>query len=332
MLLVISWRKQTIDFVRSYWMPVSAFIGIPFVALANKYRKADIDFTFLHAVDVANLSFSLWGSFLVSYFVVYCGEHVWMRMIAFYIGGRIDRRANKFLDSGLMKDPWSIVRYYDATDRLKLEWSEAYRRVKINYFAYSAWALFIMWTGIWNLTWGSLFLVGIICYGLFKFDDEIRRLRDQTSRMSYRYRVAIATFGTREERIEHYQKRMQEIEDGPKTPWPRVFYRMAKDIPNVLSFNVDWHSNHSKVTAAVCILIIALHFGNALAKAAEDGPDRLFRVADQELCGKLLVQSYYGFHISVTPDERIVYLPEVDAIEDLARGTTCVTTEDNDHE
>lgn len=312
-------------------MPVSAFIGIPFVALANKYRNADIEFTFLHAVDVANMSFSLWGSFAVMYFFLFCFNFVLLRFIPFVVGGRIDRRANKFLESGIMRDPRSIIRYVDATDRLKLQWSEAFQRSKPNYFALCAWAFFSLWTGIWNLPFGNLFLVGIICYALFKFDDATRQLRYQMAEKSYEYRVAQRTVGTREERIERYWNRLEDIETGPKTPWLKVFYRMAKDIPNVLSFEVDWRSNHSKVTAAVSLLIIALNFGNALAMAAEGGPDRLFRVADQEFCGKLLMQSYYGFHISVGQDERIVYLSEVDVIEDLLPNVSCEGHEDSDN-
>lgn len=304
-------------------MLISAFFGIPFVALANKYRKADIDFTFLHAVDVANLSFSLWGSFAVSYFVVYCGNFVIMRIIPFIIGSRIDGRANKFLDSGVLKDPWSITRYIETTDRLKLEYSEAYQRLKLDYAANYAWALFLLWTGIWNLSFISFLWAAAICYGLFKFDDATRQLRDRMSWKPYRYRYAAELVGPREERIERYRVFLEERERRPKASWSRFIYNMLQDIPSMVSLKVEWNSNHGKVTAAVCILIVALHFGSALALAAEDGPDRVVRIANQEHCGKLLVQSYYGFHMSVGVDERIVFLPRVDAIEDLPLSASC---------
>lgn len=274
--LMISWRTQSMEFIRSYWMPVSAFFGIPFVALANKYRRAEIDFSFLHAFDVASLSFSLWGSFAVLYFAIYCAEYVWLRIVPFIIGLRIDKRAIKFLERGVLKDPLNVTRYIDFTDRLKLEYSEAYQRLKIDYFRTSAWALLIMWTGVWGLPFYNLIWVVMICYGLFKFDDATIRLRNQMAWKPYEYRYAADVRGTREERVERFKAAIDQRAKRPKLPWPKAFFLMLKDLPKDLSFKIEWNTNHAKITAAVSILVLALNFGNAMATAAKDGPNRLF--------------------------------------------------------
>lgn len=320
---MMSWQTPIVEFVRSYWMPVSAFFGIPFVALANHYRRSDIDFTYLSALDVANLSFSLWGSFLISYFTVFCFSFVSLRIIPFYMNGLTENRALKFMDSGRLKDPLSVVRYIDATDRIKLENSEAFLRTKTNHLLICTFALFLSWTTIWNLPFESFVLTTMICYGLFKFDDATRRLRQRLSWKPYKYDYALEIRGTREERIERFKNVLEEHEARPNVPLPKLFRIFVRDLPKMLRFDTDWQSTQTRVTAAVSLLVVALNFGSARANTAKDGPEHMFWTGNIEFCGKLVAKTQSGYHITVGQQGLIVFLPEVSVIEELPVDVGC---------
>jgi hypothetical protein len=316
-------QKQIIDFVQSFWMPISAFFGFPLVALASKYRGADVDFTFLHAVDVANLSFSLWGSFAVSYFTVYCIHFVWMRVISVCIDFLIDRRASKFLRNCRLADPRSISRYRNKVDAIMLSYREAFRRSETPYFRHTFWAVLVLWFAIWKLPPIQFFLAGIVSYLLFSFENWTVELRNAQYQKSSRYRPAGHISGSRQERIARYQKELEERERRPKIPWYRRIPRMIEELPSVFRIKVNWNATEAKIISAVCLLTVALNFGSGAAKAAKDGPSRIFRLGNQELCGKLLVQSVYGYHISRGAEERLFFLPQVSAIEDLPANADC---------